>query len=188
MRIKFYYKGVYKMKKYSSFNFLSKEVNFDEIDSPIGILTIITSLRGLHALLWDNPLINIQDELITRNITRAGSTEMSLKVQKQLNEYFIGERQTFDLPLVMHGTDFQIKAWNELTKIPYATTVSYKEQAQKIGDINKARAVGMANGRNHIGIIIPCHRVIGSNGKLVGFAGGVERKEWLLHHEKTNMK
>ena len=108
-----------------------------------------------------------------------------IQTKKQLTEYFQNKRKTFDLPLVLNGTEFQIQAWNQLLKIPYATTMCYAEQAEKIGNRNKARAVGMANGLNPISIIIPCHRVIGSNGKLVGFGGGIEKKAYLLNLEKT---
>ena len=90
------------------------------------------------------------------------------------------------MPLSPQGTPFQIQAWQQLSAIPYAETISYGEQAKRLGDKNKSRAVGMANGCNPISIIIPCHRVIGSNGKLVGFAGGLDKKSYLLNLEKTN--
>ena len=91
------------------------------------------------------------------------------------------------MPLVINGTDFQIQAWKQLLKIPYATTITYSQQAEKVGNKNKARAVGLANGLNPIPIIIPCHRVIGSNGRLVGFGGGLEKKACLLKLEKMNL-
>ncbi|EKD72741.1 MAG: hypothetical protein ACD_45C00599G0001, partial [uncultured bacterium] len=96
-----------------------------------------------------------------------------------------GKRKMFDLPLVIDGTDFQIQAWKQLLKIPYSSTITYGEQAEKMGDKKKARAVGMANKLNPISIIIPCHRVIGNNGQLIGFAGGLEKKAYLLKLEKT---
>ncbi len=102
----------------------------------------------------------------------------------QLGEYFAGERQEFDLPLDPVGTDFQQSAWSALRTIPYGTTVSYGEQAARMGDRRKARAVGAANGRNPISIVVPCHRVVGSNGALTGFAGGIDNKAWLLDHEQ----
>jgi len=111
--------------------------------------------------------------------------KQSHKQKKQLTEYFAGERKIFDLPLVLNGTAFQILAWKQLMKIPYAQTISYAEQAEKIGDRKKARVVGMANGLNPIPIIIPCHRVIGSNGQLTGFAGGMDKKTYLLNFEKA---
>jgi len=103
----------------------------------------------------------------------------------QLDQYFKGKRKEFSLKMDLKGTDFQKKVWAQLVKIPYGKTVSYKEVAQAIGKRKATRAVGMANNRNPISIIIPCHRVIGSDGKLVGYGGGLWRKEWLLNHEKN---
>jgi len=104
----------------------------------------------------------------------------------QLNEYFSGARRKFDLNLIPEGTEFQKKVWEALTTIPYCKTASYGEIAKKIGNPDASRAVGMANNKNKISIIIPCHRVIGATGKLVGYAGGLWRKEWLLNFEKRN--
>jgi len=104
---------------------------------------------------------------------------------KQLDEYFKGKRREFSVKLLPEGTDFQKKVWNELIKIPFGETLSYKDMASSIGNIKAVRAVGNANGKNKIGIIIPCHRVIGNNGKLVGYGGGLWRKEWLLKHERS---
>lgn len=101
----------------------------------------------------------------------------------QLDEYFKGERKEFTVKLNPEGTEFQKIVWNELLKNPFGRTVSYMELAKSIGDVKAIRAVGAANGKNKIAIIIPCHRVIGSNGKLTGYAGGLWRKEWLLKHE-----
>lgn len=101
----------------------------------------------------------------------------------QLKEYLQGSRQQFDLKLDLKGSQFQIKVWNELLKIPYGTTISYLELARNIENIKACRAVGGANGHNPVSIIVPCHRVIGSNGKLVGYRGGLKRKKWLLEHE-----
>lgn len=102
----------------------------------------------------------------------------------QLDEYFKGERKTFTVKLQLQGTKFQKKVWNQLMRIPYAKTLSYKDVAQAIRNEKAARAVGGANGRNPIGIVIPCHRVIAHDGTLGGFGGGLWRKEWLLNHEK----
>jgi len=101
----------------------------------------------------------------------------------QLKEYFNGYRQGFTLPLDLVGTPFQIRVWQELCNIPYGTTITYLELASRIGDPKALRAVGQANGCNPISIIVPCHRVIGHDGKLVGYAGGLKRKKWLLEHE-----
>ena len=102
----------------------------------------------------------------------------------QLNEYFAGTRKSFDLPLKFDGTEFQNRVWRELQNIPYGKTISYKELAEKTGNIKACRAVGMANNKNPLPIIIPCHRVVGSNGKLTGYAGGLEVKKFLLELEQ----
>ena len=112
--------------------------------------------------------------------------ELILSCKKQLDEYFAGKRKTFDLPLVPKGTEFQQKVWKALQEIPYGETKTYGEIAAAIGNPKAARAVGMANNKNPIGIIIPCHRVVGANGKLVGYAGGMEKKEFLLELERNN--
>lgn len=114
------------------------------------------------------------------------SNEVIQETKKQLEEYFKGERKEFDLPIHMEGTDFQRKVWKELIKIPYGKTLSYGEIAKNIDNPKASRAVGNANNKNKISIIIPCHRVIGTSGKLVGYGGGLWRKEWLLNHEKEN--
>lgn len=101
----------------------------------------------------------------------------------QINEYFEGKRKEFILSLQPAGTDFQQKVWEEVTKIPFGKTASYLDIALKTGSKNNTRAVGLANGKNPIPIIIPCHRIIGTNGKLTGYAGGLDRKKWLLQHE-----
>jgi methylated-DNA-[protein]-cysteine S-methyltransferase len=103
--------------------------------------------------------------------------------REQLDAYFARELETFDLPLAPHGTPFQLRVWDELTRIPFAETISYKELALRLGDVKLVRAVGLANGRNPLSIVIPCHRVIGADGTLVGYGGGLERKRWLLDHE-----
>lgn len=101
----------------------------------------------------------------------------------QLEEYFHGSRQNFDLKLDLAGSSFQLKVWQELLNIPYGTTISYLELARRINNLKALRAVGGANGHNPVSIIVPCHRVIGSNGKLVGYREGLKRKKWLLEHE-----
>jgi methylated-DNA-[protein]-cysteine S-methyltransferase len=104
----------------------------------------------------------------------------------QLDEYFLGKRKNFDLPLSLHGTTFQLAVWKQLETIPYGKTKTYKDIAIGVGNEKAVRAVGLTNGRNPIAIVVPCHRVIGSNGKMVGYASGVWRKEWLLAHERNN--
>jgi methylated-DNA-[protein]-cysteine S-methyltransferase len=104
-------------------------------------------------------------------------------VREQLDAYFAGELEEFDLPLALHGTPFQLRVWEQLARIPFAETISYKELALRLGDPKLVRAVGLANGRNPVSIVIPCHRVIGADGTLVGYGGGLDRKRWLLDHE-----
>jgi methylated-DNA-[protein]-cysteine S-methyltransferase len=104
-------------------------------------------------------------------------------VVAQLDAYFAGELSAFELEMNMLGTPFQRNVWTQLCEIPYGETISYGELAQRVGNPNAARAVGLANGRNPIAIIVPCHRVIGANGSLTGYGGGLERKTWLLKHE-----
>ncbi len=104
----------------------------------------------------------------------------------QLNEYFEGERQNFDLLINPEGTEFQKKVWTSLLEIPYGKTMSYLELSKKLGDVKAIRAVASANGKNPLWIIIPCHRVIGSDGSLTGYAGGLHRKKWLLNHESPS--
>lgn len=108
------------------------------------------------------------------------------EAHKQIDEYLKGKRKSFDLPLSLSGTEFQQKVWNALKEIPYGETKSYKDVAVAIGNEKACRAVGMANNRNPISIIIPCHRVIGKNGKLVGYGGGIQIKEYLLKLESEN--
>ena len=107
---------------------------------------------------------------------------------EQLAEYFAGSRTTFAIPLAPAGTPFQRRVWDALRAIPYGTTLSYGELARRLGDLRATRAVGAANGRNPIPIIVPCHRVVGANGELTGFGGGLDRKRWLLEHEGALMR
>jgi methylated-DNA-[protein]-cysteine S-methyltransferase len=172
------------MKKMRSMKYLPKKATYDDMTSPVGNLTIITSPEGLHAILWDCDFKYSKCEEILCEFNRSNKEVTIIKTKKQLNEYFQGKRKVFDLPLAINGTAFQIQAWEQLLKIPYAQTISYGKQAEQMGDKNKARAVGMANGLNPISIIIPCHRVVGSNGDLVGFGGGLDKKAYLLELEQ----
>jgi methylated-DNA-[protein]-cysteine S-methyltransferase len=151
---------------------------------PLGQLTIVASDEGVRAVLWadDDPRRVPFDVPVAP--TQAEQHPVLARAAAQLGEYFTGTRRTFDVPLDARGTDFQRSAWTALRAIPFGTTVSYGEQAAVMGDRRKARAVGAANGRNPISIIVPCHRVIGSGGALTGFAGGIEAKAWLLEHER----
>ena len=133
--------------------------------------------------------LNDKNFSLDEKIFKVGTKKENMLIRKtklELMEYFDGKRRKFDIPIKLDGTDFQIKVWKELLKLPYGTTCSYLDIAKKIGNPNGARAVGMANNKNKIQIIIPCHRVIGSNKKLIGYAGGIKIKEKLLKLEKDN--
>ncbi len=165
------------------------------IESPVGELTLVAADQGLRALLWPMELerelraaVGVRpDDVLWVDAAELSSTAQPILTQtvRELHEYFAGDRQTFDVPLDPVGTPFQQRAWMALRQIPYGTTVSYGEQARRLGDVKMARAVGAANGRNPISIIVPCHRVIGSTGKLTGFGGGLGKKDWLLRHESN---
>jgi methylated-DNA-[protein]-cysteine S-methyltransferase len=152
--------------------------------SPIGTLTIVANDHAIVAIDWDDE--SGHEALLggaTIHDVEPGDHPALAVAVEQLDEYFEGERTDFDIPLDATGTPFQHQAWAALVRIPFGETVSYGEQAVMLGDKNKARAVGAANGKNPIPILVPCHRVVGSNGHLTGFAGGLEAKAWLLEHE-----
>ena len=172
------------MKRLRELKRLPETAIYAEMNTPIGQLTIITTEDKLHAILWENERHNSACEDIIKSFRKQENQEIVLKVKEQLNEYFQGKRKTFNIPLALNGTHFQMLVWKQLQKIPYGKTISYGEQAKLLGDKNKARAVGLANGLNPISIIVPCHRVIGTNGKLVGFGGGLDIKSFLLAFEK----
>lgn len=148
--------------------------------SPVGILKLIASDRGLAAVLWEN-----EDPKRYRlpDLLEEGSHPVLLETERQLTEYFAGKRKRFTVALDFVGTDFQKKVWTALVAIPFGETRSYGEIAREIGHPAAVRAVGAANGRNPVSIIAPCHRVIGANGKLTGFAGGLAAKAFLLKIE-----
>ncbi len=154
---------------------------FMEMPSPVGILKLVATENALVAVLWENE--NPKRVRLAELIEQVDHPIL-LETQKQLCEYFAGTRQQFDLPLDFEGTVFQKKVWQALLGIPFGETRSYRDIAEKVGNIKAVRAVGAANGKNPISIIAPCHRVVGVNGKLVGFAGGLNNKEILLGLEK----
>lgn len=139
-----------------------------------------TKIGRIYITAEDNYVTGISCK---KNDEEEKETPLIKKTIQQLTEYFEGQRKTFDLPLKIDGTEFQKRTWLELTKIPYGKTISYKELAKAVGNEKACRAVGMANNKNKIMIIIPCHRVIGSNGDLTGYAGGVNIKKQLLDLE-----
>ena len=154
---------------------------FIEMDSPVGVLKLVAHDSALVAVLWENEKLN---RVRLTELIENKQHPILLKTQKQLSEYFEGQRKIFDLPLDFDGTEFQQKVWQALLSIPFGETRSYKDIAEQIGNVKAVRAVGAANGKNPISIIAPCHRVVGANGKLVGFAGGLENKDILLKIEK----
>ena len=147
---------------------------FKTLSAPIGVISIAAEGEFLTNLVFGSCLPDAQE----------GSSSVLDNAILQLNEYLAGKRKSFDLPLKFGGTEFQNRVWNELQKIPYGKTISYKELAERTGNIKACRAVGMANNKNPIPIIIPCHRVIGASGKLTGYAGGLEIKKFLLDLEQ----
>lgn len=146
-------------------------------NTPVGILTLAEENGKLTNCNFGT------DAKLPQNAT-IHETPLLKRAYQQLAEYFIGKRQQFELPLAPHGTSFQQTVWQALLSIPYGKTASYKEMAIEIGNPKACRAIGMANNKNPIGIIIPCHRVIGANGKLVGYAGGLDIKQKLLNLEQ----
>jgi methylated-DNA-[protein]-cysteine S-methyltransferase len=154
--------------------------SYKTMKSPVGRLKLVASDRGLAAILWENddpkrvrlaPLVENKNHPVLRD------------TERQLNDYFAGKLKKFSLKFDFAGTDFQKAVWRALAAIPFGETRSYQDIARQIGRPKAVRAVGAANGRNPISIIVPCHRVIGSNGKLTGFAGGLETKAFLLEKE-----
>ncbi|MFN0296337.1 methylated-DNA--[protein]-cysteine S-methyltransferase [Acinetobacter albensis] len=157
------------------------ELAFMEMPSPVGILKLVATKNALIAVLWENE--NPKRVRLAELIEQVDHPIL-LATQKQLSEYFAGTRQRFDLPLDFEGTEFQKRVWQALLDIPFGETRSYRDIAEQVGNIKAVRAVGAANGKNPISIIAPCHRVVGMNGKLVGFAGGLDNKKILLGLEK----
>jgi methylated-DNA-[protein]-cysteine S-methyltransferase len=149
--------------------------------TPVGRLTLVASNRGLRAVLW--PKLSPQRAGISPRPRHNPDHPILQKTVRQLDEYFAGARTSFDLPLDLEGTRFQLAAWRSLADIPFGATTSYGRQAAALGIPTAARAVGAANGANPVCIVLPCHRVIGANGSLTGFGGGLPVKQWLLDHE-----
>ena len=151
--------------------------------APFGVLTVVGSDLGIRYVMFNNdahpkPIerLQISDSEIHDSVKDAIT---------QLDEYFNGSRRDFELPLDLKGTEFQVAAWNALAEIPYGRTASYGQQAASIGRPKAVRAIGGANGRNPVAIVLPCHRIVGADGSLTGFGGGIEVKKWLLDHEQS---
>ena len=154
--------------------------------SPLGPLELVASDEGLVAVLWpDDPpdRVRLGDDLL-----ESPDHPVLAKAADQLDEYFEGKRKDFDLPLDLRGTEFQVAAWQSLAQIPYGETATYGEQAASLGRPKAVRAIGAANGRNPVSIILPCHRVVGANGSLTGFAAGLDAKRFLLDLEQESAR
>ncbi|MFH1866190.1 MAG: methylated-DNA--[protein]-cysteine S-methyltransferase [Candidatus Eisenbacteria bacterium] len=148
------------------------QTSFAYYESPIGLIEIGGTSEGITSLSF-----------VEERRPGAATNDVCEEAVRQISEYFAGSRQAFDLPITLRGTEFQREVWRGLRSITYGQTVSYGDLARAIGKPSAVRAVGAANGDNPISIIVPCHRVIGSDGGLTGYGGGLERKEWLLRHE-----
>lgn len=153
------------------------------IESPIGPLTIAATKRGVTGIYMVNHSHPPAEATLGERMETAGANPFLAQAAQELGEYFAGTRTVFDVPLDPAGTDFQKRVWAELARIPFGQSRSYGELALELGDVNLTRAVGTANGRNPVSIIVPCHRVIGADGSLTGYAGGLERKLFLLRLE-----
>jgi len=152
------------------------EIFSNYIESELGFIVIRGGIDKIISVSFED------------NEPEAGETNQVVdECKSQLQEYFAGSRKVFSVPLDLQGTDFQVDVWQELMKIPFGEVITYTSLAMRMGNIKKLRAVGMANSKNPIGIIIPCHRVVGKNGSLVGYGGGLWRKKWLLEFESQKL-
>ena len=151
---------------------------FMSLESPVGRLVLTSNDTHLKSLTFSDEQVDVSENL----------PGILQKAAVQLAEYFAGTRSQFDLDLDPDGTGFQKRVWQQLLKVPYGVTKSYRDIAVELGSTLNTRAVGTANGKNPIAIVVPCHRIIGSDGKLVGYAGGLDRKKWLLLHEAQHTK
>ena len=158
---------------------------YKEMESPVGKLKLVASSKALIAVLWERERPN-RVKLDTMNLDP--QHRILLETERQLSEYFAGKRIQFDLPIQPEGTEFQKKVWHALREIPFGKTRSYLDLARAVGSPYAARAVGSANGKNPLSIVVPCHRVVGADGALTGFAGGLETKATLLDLEARSVK
>lgn len=160
------------------------EYNYLQMSSPLGKLHLVSDSSKLVAIIFDR---NWSKFKTTYKFNKS-TDSILIEAQKQLEEYFNKKRKSFDLPLNLQGTDFQLKAWKRLLKIPYGKTISYQKQAEDTQNIKAVRAIGGANRVNKLAIVVPCHRVISKSGELTGYAGGLNHKKWLLDFESAELK
>lgn len=156
---------------------------FKEMPSPVGVLKLVASHKGLVAILWENDRPN---RVPLKSLMENTHHPILVETETQLNAYFSKKLDQFSLPLHLNGTEFQKKVWDALRTIPFGQTRSYQQIAEQIDNPKAVRAVGAANSKNPISIVVPCHRVIGANGRLTGFAGGLSIKEYLLDIEHNS--
>lgn len=167
-----------------------EQLLIDRFTTPLGPMFVCATPRGVCLLefvdrrMLETEFADLQSRLNSRILT--GENDHIRATKQQISEYFDGSRREFSVPLHTPGTDFQNRVWQGLQSIPFAATASYQEQAEMLGNPKAVRAVARANGMNRVAIIIPCHRVIGKDGTLVGYGGGLERKRWLLEHERSH--
>ncbi|MDP6038756.1 MAG: methylated-DNA--[protein]-cysteine S-methyltransferase [Candidatus Latescibacteria bacterium] len=152
---------------------------WDTVESPVGQLTVLASDKGVRAILYEGEMA----EQVQVDLWRAEGHLVVDGAVRQLKGYFEGELRIFDLPLDLYGTDFQKRVWQLLLEIPFGKTQTYGDLAREMGGVGASQAVGAANGNNAVAIVVPCHRVIGASGDLTGYAGGMDKKEFLLRHE-----
>lgn len=156
---------------------MAMELSYVVMDTPMGPFTVGASESAVHEAFFGKPASSV------RLASHPKQPVLAMQAKEQVEQYFAGTRSTFSLPIAAQGTPFQRKAWAALDKIPYGKAISYSEQADLMGEPGKARAVGMANGRNPVCLIVPCHRVVGKNGTLTGYAFGLDIKKQLLDFE-----
>lgn len=158
-----------------------KKYNLQKMESPVGILYLVANEKNLCGVIYEKMWVTFKEQF---NDLVEEENPVTQDTKSQLEEYFAGERKSFELPFEVDGTDFQKKVWMALKDIPFGQTKTYKQQAEWIASPKAVRAVGRTNGLNPLSIVLPCHRVVGSNGSLTGYAGGLEAKEYLLNLEQ----
>ena len=157
------------------------------MESPIGNVLIVVSDVGVRRIEFLTDSSSTSHLLLEHNANATGIQHEFLRhTSDELHQYFLGKRKAFSVPIDVAGTKFQTQAWNALSQIPYGATWSYSQQAHHIGRPRAVRAIGTANSKNPVAIVVPCHRVIGADGSLTGYAGGLDKKMWLLRHESQN--
>ena len=168
------------------------EAMWGALASPVGALLIVVSEAGVQRVdfLDDSKIVHCSDgmrSVVVQSTSKqfTGKHPLLCETVVQLVEYFEGNREKFSLPIDVAGTDFQRQAWLALADVPFGETATYKQQAERIGRPKAVRAVGVANSKNPVAIVLPCHRIIGSDGSLTGYAGGLDKKQWLLRHEHS---